>query len=157
MSGCADGRVRLYKFPCPFTKTTGYSYGGHAAPITQVKLHSKRVEKMQDYTRNEWRRCTQVAFSPNPSESDSVLSLGGSDHCLIQWKCVGPETAGTRGIFPTRFECSFASSPLVSSVFLVQQPRAVQTYPWATAPGPVDPTGGLIGVVVPHGSAAAPV
>ncbi len=38
-----------------------------------MKLHSKRVEKIQNYTRNEWRRCVRTE-SPTKEETAKLLS-----------------------------------------------------------------------------------
>ena len=70
------------------------------------KLHSKRVEKMRNYTRNESKI--------QAPQTDYVLLL---DHCYnLDSKSSFMWTVPV--IFSTRFECSFTSSPPVSSEVL---------------------------------------
>eukprot|EP00397_Hematodinium_sp_SG-2012_P006603 GEMP01006637.1.p1 GENE.GEMP01006637.1~~GEMP01006637.1.p1 ORF type:complete len:1130 (+),score=295.79 GEMP01006637.1:147-3536(+) len=50
-------KVKLFPFPCPTNDPPCLEYKGHACPVTNVK------------------------FTP----SGVLLSLGGSDHCIMQW------------------------------------------------------------------------
>ena len=97
------------------------------------RLHSKWVEKIHDYTRNEWKRSTttlemsgkdlrlhskRVEKIYDYTRSISVLSgfwwaLHGFWYLCYYIPRVG---FNERSKFSTRFECSFMSCPLVSSV-----------------------------------------
>ncbi len=78
------------------------------------KLHSKRVGnvkttletsgEIQNYTRKEWRRWCLDCYS-----SSRNVHLFWKKCWYLQWLTV-------MFVFSTRFECSFTSSPLVSSV-----------------------------------------
>ncbi len=65
------------------------------------------MEKIENYTRNEWRRLKQPSVSVSLSESSS-------------WSCSRRTFLNNIYFYklPTRLEFSFASSPLLSSVVL---------------------------------------
>ncbi|KAF4722902.1 Echinoderm microtubule-associated protein-like 1, partial [Perkinsus olseni] len=58
--GDDNGKVKLLRFPSPYLNARGVSYGGHASHVTNVR------------------------FSP----INTLVSIGGGDHCVIQWKLV---------------------------------------------------------------------
>ncbi len=79
-----------------------------------VKLHSKRDEKMWNYTRNGWRRC-ETTLETSGEDDFRELTVHGippttplSDVIIFFNKV----------IFSTRFECCFTSSSLETSVNL---------------------------------------
>ncbi len=43
-----------------------------------VKLHSKRVEKMRNYTRDEWKRC-ETTLETSGDEVKTALETSGED------------------------------------------------------------------------------
>jgi hypothetical protein len=55
-----------------------------------VKLHSKRVEKMLKYTRSEWRRSVDVKSAPLPAVLSFSLSVPVNTVCTFEigmgWK-----------------------------------------------------------------------
>jgi hypothetical protein len=58
-----------------------------------LKLHSKRVEKILNYTRNEWRRCLGLAISledeiPDNNYRDVIIST------IVDWLQNTLETSG---------------------------------------------------------------
>ncbi len=87
---------------------------------TAWKLHSKRVKKSENYTRNEWRslkitletsrrRSRLIGMTESSSDAlNDCLSLRGAkkSHSFRVYLV----------IFSTRFECIWSSSLLVSSV-----------------------------------------
>ncbi len=74
------------RFPSRFTRTHARPWDTktkdiHSSETTletsgeDLKLHSKRAEKMWNYTRNEWRRC------------ENTLETSGEDHFRSSWFC----------------------------------------------------------------------
>jgi hypothetical protein len=115
----------LSVFCCPLSigtvisKTLLLSFN---SPCLSLKIHSKRVEKIEKYTRNGWKRCKNTletsvkyhlticsTFSINPL-SDTVNDL------LVTFTRLIGQVCPTCSIFSTRSECSFTSFPLSSSV-----------------------------------------
>ena len=102
-----------------------------------VKLHSKRVEKLTNYTRNEWRRCHLSFFGVSSLlccccfcssflfllwHMASYLSMSLA---AVEFKTPTHLLHSKRvwfHIFPTRNECSFTSSPLKTSVVFTSPP-----------------------------------
>ncbi len=88
--------------------------------------HSKRVEKIENYTRNEWRRWY---FSPSSNSTSFLTNLkeklsSEKMKTVNKWHQMGEELKEyldeqrSKHIFSTRLECIFTSFPLVPSVFL---------------------------------------
>ncbi len=93
----------------------------------QGKIHSKRVENKSKHTQNEWRTSQntlktsgeQVKTHSKRAENKIYLQKDHHYLCLtdsLQEHLVQVEYLKT--ILPTRFECGFTSSTLVSSVAL---------------------------------------
>ncbi len=96
----------------------------HCRYSASLKLHSKRVEKMQKYTRNEWRRCkstleTSVVHIEGVQSWTSfsgTWSQKGEVNFLQLWS-FSLHLEFRISIFSTRFECKFPIFSLDSSVF----------------------------------------
>ncbi len=83
-----------------------------------AKIHSKRVEKMRKYTRTEWRRCENRLETSVESQVDFLIEDESSFFDPISaLEDEEKELVKKSSMFYTRFECSFSSSPLVSSLF----------------------------------------
>ncbi|CEM37193.1 unnamed protein product [Vitrella brassicaformis CCMP3155] len=63
-AGTTCGRVRLFHFPCP-AMADCHEHWGHAAAISSVK----------------W------------TQDDTLITSGGKDNCIIQWRIIDPEAA----------------------------------------------------------------
>ncbi len=78
-----------------------------------VKLHSKRVENSGPPAKSSsHERRRNVQNSKVGKKKEEGLETCNSTHYFCGFVC----------IFSTRFECSFASSPLVSSLFFSSSP-----------------------------------
>ena len=76
-----------------------------------VKLHSKRVEKMSKYTRNEWRKCIRCPCDRvHDCSVDNVASLEGQPRRAPRL------SLRKTHVFSTRNECSFNSNSTLSWV-----------------------------------------
>jgi len=58
-TGDDDGKVNLYRYPCPFPKAPKKSYGGHSSHVTRVKFSY---------------------------DNNYVYTTGGNDKCVMVWK-----------------------------------------------------------------------
>ncbi|KAF4677547.1 Echinoderm microtubule-associated protein-like 1 [Perkinsus chesapeaki] len=97
--GDDNGKVKLLRFPSPYLNARAAAYSGHASHVTNVR------------------------FSP----MNTLVSIGGGDHCVIQWKVV-PRTRGG-------------------------QPTGVARCAWLDAETNVDPEDPLgVGKIAPAGS-----
>ncbi len=83
--------------------------------IRHVKIHSKRVEKMHNYTRNEWRRCTTTLETSGEDVKRNECKTVGQ----VWWSAAGSVVGQSLNlIFDYYFSKCFTSSPPVSSVVL---------------------------------------
>lgn len=61
------GKVKLFKYPCAKEKANFNKYGGHSAHVTNVRFSAK---------------------------NDYLMSTGGGEKSIFQWKYLGPDGAG---------------------------------------------------------------
>ena len=71
------GKVNLYKYPCSLTGgAPGSCFTGHTSHVTAV----------------EWLSKDNIKCSSR--SDDYLITCGGEDKCVFQWKCTGNESPG---------------------------------------------------------------
>ncbi|XP_067301367.1 echinoderm microtubule-associated protein-like 3 isoform X1 [Pseudorasbora parva] len=78
-------KVHLFQYPCPKPKAPSYKYEGHGSHVTNVRFTHK---------------------------DSHLLSLGGKDTCILQWRVKGAGTSDNKEhLASSSSVCSSSSSP----------------------------------------------